>query len=183
MCEGPWNRSKDYHHFVQRLIGKRNDSHIKKTADLLIGGYVEGQSELNAMKCVCPARSDLIKTFTRWRIRHRPIFSKPNCQRLWNSTPLSNVCRLRLKCDGTRAETRFCLSVKRTSPFKSTEGSVQSTTGRRAVHISLQGLYCSCKPVFCSHVTLTGYPLHSPVFPSLLLPCVTVCHHISHAVC
>ena len=31
--------------------------------------------------------------------------------------------------------------------------SVRSTTGRRAVHISLQGLYCSCKPVFCSHVT------------------------------
>jgi len=27
--------------------------------------------------------------------------------------------RLRLKCDGTRAETRFRLSAKRTSPFKS----------------------------------------------------------------
>ena len=26
--------------------------------------------------------------------------------------------RLRLKCDGTRAETRFRLSAKRTSPFK-----------------------------------------------------------------
>jgi len=25
----------------------------------------------------------------------------------------------------------------------------------------------------------TGYPLHSPVSPSLLLSCVTVCHHIS----
>jgi len=23
----------------------------------------------------------------------------------------------------------------------------------------------------------TGYPLHSPVSPSLPLPCVTVCHH------
>jgi hypothetical protein len=60
--------------------------------------------------------------------------------------------------------------------------SVHSTTGRRAVYSSLQGLYCSCKPVFCSHVTLTGYPLHSLVSPSLLLPCVTVCHHISDAV-
>ena len=77
------------------------------------------------------------------------------------------------------AETRFRLSAKRTSPFKSAGGSVQSTTGRRAVHISLQSLYCSCKPVFCSHVTLTGYPLHSLVSPSLLLPCITVCHHIS----
>jgi hypothetical protein len=87
--------------------------------------------------------------------------------------------RLRLKCDGTRAETSFRLSAKRTSPFKSAEASVQSTTGRRAVHISLQGLYCSCKPVFCCHVTLTGYPLHSLVFPSLSQPCFTVCHHIS----
>ena len=32
------------------------------------------------------------------------------------------VDRLRLKCDGTRAETRFRLSAKRTSPFKSVGG-------------------------------------------------------------
>ena len=50
--------------------------------------------------------------------------------------------RLRLKCDGTRTETRFRLSAKQTSPFKSAGASVQSTTGRRAVHLSLQGLYC-----------------------------------------
>ena len=37
--------------------------------------------------------------------------------------------RLRLKCDGTCAETRFRLSAKRTSPFKSVGASVQSTTG------------------------------------------------------
>ena len=89
--------------------------------------------------------------------------------------------RMGLKCDDTRAETRFRLSAKRLSPFKSAGASVLSTTGRRAVHISLQGLYCSCKPVFCSHVTLTGYPLHSLVSSSLLLPCVSVCHHISNA--
>jgi hypothetical protein len=90
--------------------------------------------------------------------------------------------RLLLKCDGTRAETRFHLSTKRTSPFKSAGASVQSTSGRRAAHISQQGLYYPCKPVFCSHVTLTGYPLHFIFSPSLLLPCVTVCHHISNAV-
>jgi len=44
--------------------------------------------------------------------------------------------RLRLKCDGTRAETRFCLSAKRTSPFKSAEAFFQSTTGSRGVRIS-----------------------------------------------
>jgi len=32
--------------------------------------------------------------------------------------------------------------------------------------------------MFRSIVKSTGYPLHSPVSPSLPLPCVTVCHHI-----
>jgi len=89
---------------------------------------------------------------------------------------------MRLKCDDTHSETRFCLSAQRTSPFKSAGKSFHSTTGRRAIDFSLQGFYCSCKPVFCSHVTLTGYAIHSPVSPSLLLRCVTVRHHISNAV-
>ena len=42
-------------------------------------------------------------------------------------------CRLHLKCDGTRAETRFLLSAKGTSPFKLAVASVQSTTGSRGV--------------------------------------------------
>ena len=46
------------------------------------------------------------------------------------------ACRLRLKCDGTRAETRFRLSAKRTSPFKAAGASFQSTTGSRDVRIS-----------------------------------------------
>jgi len=41
-----------------------------------------------------------------------------------------------LKCDGTRAETRFRLSAKRKSPFKSAGASVQWTTGSRGVRIS-----------------------------------------------
>jgi len=40
------------------------------------------------------------------------------------------------QCDGTRAETTFRLSVKRTSTFKSAGASVQSTTGSRGVRIS-----------------------------------------------
>ena len=38
---------------------------------------------------------------------------------------LSQSSRLRLKCDGTRAETRFRLSAKRTNPFKSVGGGGQ----------------------------------------------------------
>ena len=119
--------------------------------------------------------------FTKYLVRVSALTLSSAVRTLIISKPSAycKVGRLRLKCDGTRAETRFRLSTKRTSPFKSAGASVQSTAGRRVVHISLQGLYCSCKPVFCSHVTLTGYPLHSLVAPSLLLPCVTVCNHIS----
>jgi hypothetical protein len=39
--------------------------------------------------------------------------------KLYHSYHVKLLGRLRLKCDGTRAETRFRLSVKRTSPFKS----------------------------------------------------------------
>ena len=45
-------------------------------------------------------------------------------------------CIARAKRDGTRAETRFRLSPKRTSPFKSVGASVQSTAGSRGVRIS-----------------------------------------------
>ena len=36
--------------------------------------------------------------------------------------------------------------------------------------------------MFRDSVKSTGYPLHSPVSPSLPLPCVTVCHLISTGV-
>ena len=77
--------------------------------------------------------------------------------------------------NGTRAETTFRLSAKQTSPFKSAWASVQSTTGSRCVHISGSNAGYTR---FLSSVKITGYPLHSPVSPSLPLPCV-VCHHIS----
>jgi hypothetical protein len=51
-------------------------------------------------------------------------------------SPLVTLYRGQLKCDGTRAETRFRLSAKRTSPFKLAGASVQSTTGNRGVCIS-----------------------------------------------
>ena len=37
----------------------------------------------------------------------------------------------------------------------------------------------ACYTMFRDSVKGTGYPLHSPVSPSLPLPCVKVCHHIS----
>ena len=49
----------------------------------------------------------------------------------------SERCIARAERDGTRAETRFRLSPKRTSPFKSVGASVQSTAGSQGVRISL----------------------------------------------
>jgi len=65
------------------------------------------------------------------------------------------------------------------SSFKSAGASVQSTTGSRGVRISGSNAGYT---MFWGSVKSTGYPLHSPVSPSLPLPCFTVCHHISTGV-
>jgi len=90
-----------------------------------------------------------------------------NGQGYWRMRSCPSRGRLCLKCDSTRAETRFRLSAKRTSLFKSAGASVQSTTGSRGVHIS--GRNAGYTMVLGS-VKGTGYPLHSPVSPSLPLP-------------
>ena len=76
--------------------------------------------------------------------------------------PADNPARLRLKRDGTCAETRFRLSAKRTSPFKSAGASVQSATGSRGVRISGSNAGYT---MFRGSVKSTGYPLHSPISP------------------
>ena len=67
-----------------------------------------------------------------------------------------------MKCDGTRAGTRFRLSAKLTSPFKSAGASVQSTAGSRGVRISGSNAGYT---MFRDSVKGTVYPLHSPVSP------------------
>ena len=95
-----------------------------------------------------------------------------------DSETCSHKGTARLKRDGTRAETRFRFSPKGTSPFKSAGASVQSNAGSRGVRI---GGSNAGYTTFRGSVKSTGYPLHSPVFPSLPLPCVTVCHQVSNA--
>jgi hypothetical protein len=81
-----------------------------------------------------------------------------------------------LKCDDTCAETRFLLSAKWTSLFKSAGVSVQSTAGSRGVRISGSNAGYT---MFRGSVKNTGYPLHSPVSSSPPFQCLTMCHHIS----
>ena len=104
-----------------------------------------------------------------WLHRNKPARSL--CTAIYDIS-----CRGKLKCDGTRAETRFRLSAKGTSPFKWAGASVQSTTGSRGVRISGSNAVYT---MFRGSVKSTGNPLHSPVSSSLPLQCVTACHNIS----
>ena len=72
----------------------------------------------------------------------------------------------------------FVFRTKRKSPFKSAGASVQSTFGSRGVRINGSNAGYT---IFRGSVKSIGYHLHSPVSPSLPLPCGTVCHHISAA--
>jgi hypothetical protein len=80
-------------------------------------------------------------------------------------------CTVRLKRDGTRAETRFRLSSKRTSPFKSVGASVQSTAASRGVRISGSNAgytkFRGSARVLATH-SIRQFPLH---FPSRASPC------------
>ena len=84
---------------------------------------------------------------------------------LWN--PEGRVCSKR---DGTRAETRFRLSLKWAIPFKSAGASVQSTAGSRGVRISVSMLETPCSEVVWEYwlpTPFASFPFTSP-------PCVTV---------
>jgi len=80
--------------------------------------------------------------------------------------PHSLVGRLCLKCDGTRTETIFHLSVKWTSPFKSAGASVQSTTGSRGVRISGSNAGCTMFQALATH-SIRQFSLHFPSRASL----------------
>jgi len=79
----------------------------------------------------------------------------------------------RAERDGTRAETRFRLSPKRTSPFKPLGASVQSTAGSRGVRNSLSNAgettFGDGVRIMATH-SIRQFPLH---FPSRASPCAT----------
>ena len=88
--------------------------------------------------------------------------------RLYIATCGLSGCTGQLKCDGTRAETRFRLSAKRTSPFKWAEG--RQFSRLLAAEVCASAVVMLDTP--CSEVvwSATGYPLHSPVSPSIPPP-------------
>jgi hypothetical protein len=97
-------------------------------------------------------------------------------QTVWSYNTGQTSCRLRLKCDGTRAETWFCLSAKRTSQFKSAGALFLSITGSRIVRISGSNagytmFRGSVKSTGC--LSILQFPLH---FPSSASPCAVTFH-------
>ena len=74
-------------------------------------------------------------------------------------------CIARAERDGTRPETRFRLSPKRTSPFKLAGASVQSTAGSRGARISLSNAgyttFGGDVRVLATH-SIRQFPLHFP---------------------
>jgi len=101
------------------------------------------------------------------------------------STHISSACllrRLRLKYDGTRAETRFRLSAKRTSPFKSVGG--RQFSRLLAAEVCASAVLMLDTP--CSEVVWRvlathcnrQFPLH---FPSRASPCaIFIRRHIDN---
>jgi len=83
------------------------------------------------------------------------------------------MCGIRVETDGTRAETRFLLSPKRTSPFKSAGESVQLTAGSRGVRITVSNAgYTTFRGrvrVLATH-SIRHFPLH---FLFRSSPCAT----------
>ena len=152
-----------------------------------IGRFVKSNTEYFLSRSKEPVEINLKRTFPGVLVKRNE--ESVECQL---QPKLNSECRtcssergkivgtVPLKCDGTRAETRFSLSAKRTSPFTSAGGgSVQSNTGSRGVRISGSNAGYT---MFRGSVKSTGYPLHSPVSPPLPFPCVTVYHYISTGV-
>jgi len=111
----------------------------------------------------------------KWQIKPQTGRTKPT---QYPTVTVTKPGIARSKRDGTRAETRFGLSAKRTNPFKSAGVSVQSTAGSEGVRISGQQLYRPCSDVQCK---ASGYQLHSHLSPSLPRPSVAVCHQVLNA--
>ena len=101
------------------------------------------------------------------------IYSPYRLARFGAHSEFFSMGRASAEPDGTRAETSFLLSPKRTSPFKSAGESVQSTAGSRGVRISVNNAgYTTSRGrvrVLATH-SIRKFPLH---FPSRASPCAT----------
>ena len=108
------------------IFGNKTGCHTSRKQNFILNPYAQISSKS-------------VQQFHRLSIRTKCTYADELIgfhlkHRIQKDTETYTLSRPRLKCDGTRAETRFRLSAKRTSPFKSAErASVQSTAGSRDV--------------------------------------------------
>jgi len=84
--------------------------------------------------------------------------------------------RMRLKCDGTGQRPDFVL--RRNGRVHLNRRGRQFSRLLAAQGVRISGSNAGYT-MFRGSVKSTGYLLHPPISPSVPLPCVTVCHHIS----
>jgi len=146
-------------------IHKIENKHTKQENLLLVSRYPSAQFFPPYSLLPTPSPS---LSFPKLCDMLDPFVWSPACWCVYNFRLVGIVC---LKRDGTRAETRFRLSPKRTSPFKSVGASVQSTAGSRGVRISGSNAgYTTFRGrvrVLATH-SIRQFPLH---FPSRASPC------------
>ena len=92
---------------------------------------------------------------------------------LFSNIPTMSFGIARAEPDGTRAETKFRLSPKRTSPFKSVGESVQSTVAAEVCASALVMLDRPRSEVVLEYWLPTPFVSFPFTFPSHASPCAT----------
>jgi len=111
----------------------------------------------------------IFSTMFIWNIYH----FKKNLARHYHIISINHklMCRPCLKCDGTCAETRFCLSAKQTSPFKSAGCQFSRLLAAEVYASAVVMLYAPCSEVvwrvLATH-SMHQFPIH---FPYRASPC------------
>ena len=99
-----------------------------------------------------------------WAIWHWSLFFS----QLLCFSPATTSSRLRLKCDGTHTESRFCLSAKWTSPFKCQFSRLLAAEVCASAIVMLDTPFSEVVWTVLATNSIRQFPLH---FPSLASPC------------
>jgi len=162
--KGEWTFTTLLYNHITRCILKFN---VKICLYLTLWQFSSKSLRLSSVTAFCLHRNILLSTLFLKNVQSVSFLQSLNY--LWSHK--STAGRLHLKCDATRAETRFCLSAKRMSPFKSLGVSVQLTTAAEVCASVVVMLDTPCSEVvwrvLVTH-SICQFPLH---FPSRASPC------------
>ena len=176
--------SKQHHNYVAYVFL----SNAQTLQNLTCGQYYEVQDDFFHVSRRCLNVSQSIQNICKYKLSFTNIFqsvsvTNKNCSvllqisvKIWLlivwTTRLWKMGRLCLKCDGTRAETRFRLSAKWTSPFKLANG--RQFSRLLAVEVCASAVITLDTP--CSKVMQRVLAIHSVrQFPLHFTSCASPC--------